>query len=208
MSRAAGRRPVSYILVDRPPAGADASAARPRGRTLPVVSDDRDTGSATDERDALLFFLDRLRDGLVRTSDGLSDEQLRAPGVPSGTNLLGLLQHVTAMEALWFQGVFAGDAPRVDSSMQVAPGVTRERVVAGYRDACARSDRIVQACPDLSVLSRGDARLPASTDRDARHDEIRRVSLRRILAHMIEETARHAGHADILRERIDGATDL
>lgn len=160
------------------------------------------------EHDALLFFLNRVRDSIVRTSAGLTDEQLRAAVVPSGTNLLGLIRHLTAMETQWFQDVFLGQASGVDASMQVPEGESYADVVAAYREACTRSDQIVRDCPDLATLSKGDARLPASTERDAEPHEVHRVSLRRIVAHMIEETARHAGHADILRERIDGATDL
>ena len=158
------------------------------------------------EHDDLLFFVNRLRDSVVRICSGPSDEQVRAPGVPSGTNLLGLVSHLTAMETLWFEGVFLGEAPDADGSMQVPGSRSRDAVLAAYRDACVRSDRIVRDCADLTTLSRGDARLPGSTDRDALPDEIRRVSLRRIVVHMIEETGRHAGHADIIRERIDGTT--
>ena len=75
--------------------------------------------------------------------------------------------------------------------------VTRDEVVAAYRQACARSDEIVRACHDLSTMAR-----------IANPGEDETVSLRAIVAHLIEETARHAGHADILREQIHGATDL
>ena len=160
------------------------------------------------ERDELLFFINRLRDGVVRTSEGLTDEQLRAPGVPSGTNLLGLLSHLTAMEEHWFQRIFVGTAPERDWSMTVPDGLSRDAVVADYRAACAESDRILLACDDLAALSVGTARLPASTAGDAEPGATRRVSMRSIVVHMIEETARHAGHADIIRERTDGATDL
>lgn len=80
--------------------------------------------------------------------------------------------------------------------MNVPAGVTRELVVAAYRAECARSDEIIRACPDLSTLSRRKNRGEEWLD-----------SLRRIAAHMIEETARHAGQCDILRELIDGTTD-
>jgi hypothetical protein len=167
-------------------------------------------GDATDaERDSLLFFLNRVRDAVVRTSEGLTDKEQRIPGVPSGTNLLGLIRHLTVMEVQWFQRIFLGESARNgDASMDVSTTVSRDEVVAAYREACAESDRIVRACPDLSLMSAGTARLPESTSRDADPGEPRRVSLRVIAAHMIEETARHAGHADILRERIDGETDL
>ena len=162
----------------------------------------------TSERDSLLFFLNRLRDSVVRTSAGPPEEDLRAPGVPSGTNLLGLVRHLTAMEVKWFQGVFLGVAEEGDASMRVPATVSRAEVAAAYRAACAESDRVVRECADLSTPSAGTARLPASTARDADPGEPRTVPLRAIVAHMIEETARHAGHADILRELVDGETDL
>ncbi len=82
-------------------------------------------------------------------------------------------------------------------SMDVPVGATRDEVVAACGQACARSDEIVAACPGLSTVAR-----------IANPGEDQAVSLRRIMVHMIEETARHAGHADILREQIDGATGL
>lgn len=149
------------------------------------------------ERDVLLRFLNKMRNAVVATTDGLTDEQLRTPGVPSGTNLIGIIQHLTGVERHWFQLVFLGEGVECNKSMDVPAGVTRAEVVDAYREACARSDEIVHACPDLSTLSA--IANPGEDEQDA---------LRRIVAHMIEETGRHAGHADILRELIDGATDL
>jgi uncharacterized damage-inducible protein DinB len=63
------------------------------------------------EPEALLCYLDRVREAVVRASEGLTDEQQRAPGVPSGTNLLGLIQHLTSVEEHWFQRVFVGEDP-------------------------------------------------------------------------------------------------
>ena len=160
------------------------------------------------ETDELLFLLNRVRAAVVRTSKGLSGEEQRAPGVPSGTNLLGLVRHLTAMEVRWFQQIFLGETGEVDASMRVPDTLSRDEAIAAYREACERSDRIVRACGDLSALSAGTARLPESTARDADPGEPRRISLRLVVAHMLEETSRHAGHADILRERIDGETDL
>jgi uncharacterized damage-inducible protein DinB len=149
------------------------------------------------ERDVLLYYLDKVRDAVVRTSAGLTDDQLRSPGVPSGTSLLGLIRHLTGVEEHWFQRVFLDEDPGTDDSMEVPAGTTRDDVVAAYRRACARSDEIVRACPDLSTMAK-----------IANPGEDQTDSLRRIVAHMIEETARHAGHADILREQIDGTTEL
>lgn len=160
------------------------------------------------ECDTLLFLLNRERDAVIRISEDLPEAVVRTPGVPSGTNLLGLIRHLTAMEVRWFQQIFLGGPGDDDGSMRVPAGVSREEVVAAYRRACARSDQIAAECRDLSTLSTETARLPASTSRDADPGESGRVSLRMVIAHMLEETSRHAGHADILRELIDGETDL
>lgn len=149
------------------------------------------------ERYVLLGYLNKVRDAVVRTSEGPTEEQVRRPGVPSGTSLLGLIQHLTGVEEHWFQRVFRGEQLVANKSMVVPVGVTRDQVVAVYRRACARSDEIVRACRDLST--RAAIPNPGEEQRD---------SLRVILGHLIEETARHAGHADVLREQIDGATGL
>ena len=160
------------------------------------------------EADELLFFLDRVREAVVRTVAGLSDDQQRAPGVQSGTNLAGLLQHLTAMEIYWFQQVSLGRDVDATSTMDVPDNVSTDDLVVGYRTACAESNRIVRSCDDLSSLTRRPARMPASTSRDAPPEAPRHVSLRSVIIHLTQETARHAGHADILRELIDGETDL
>lgn len=160
------------------------------------MADDTAPDLVGSERDVLLNYLNKNRDAVVRVSEGLSGEQQRTPGVPSGTNLLGLIQHLTGVEEHWFQRVFLGEDVAADQSMDVPPEATRDDVVAAYRKACARSDEIVRACPDLST-----------TAKIANPGEDEKDSLRRIMAHMIEEIARHAGQADILREQIDGVTD-
>ena len=149
------------------------------------------------ERGVLLAYLNKNRNAVVRNTEGLSDEQLRAPGVPSGTNLLGLLQHLAGVEEHWFQRVFLGVDRVADLSMTVPAGTTRDEVVAAYRAACARSDEIVRDCADLGTLA-----AIANPGEDGLDP------LRVIIAHLVEETARHAGQADILRELIDGTTEL
>ena len=161
------------------------------------MSDSAGREVAESEREVLLYFLTRVRDAVVRASAGLTAEQQRTPGVPSGTSLLGLIRHLTGVEEHWFQRVFLGQDRDIGISMTVPPGATRDQVVAAYRQACARSDEIVRACPDLSTVA-------TIANPGVPHP----VSLRRIVTHMIEETARHAGHADILREQIDGAAGL
>jgi uncharacterized damage-inducible protein DinB len=160
------------------------------------MGDNRDP--LVSETEVLLAYLNKMRDAVIRTSEGLADDQLRAAGVPSGTNLLGLIQHLTGVEVHWFQRVFLGEDRGTNKSMAVPAGVSSDDVVAAYRQACERSDEIVRGCPDLSTLAVGVN--PGQEDL--------KVSLRSIVTHMIEETARHAGHADILREQIDGATGL
>jgi hypothetical protein len=147
----------------------------------------------TDERGTLVAFLDYLRDGIVVKVEGLAEEDARRTLVPSGTNVLALVKHLTMVEVLWFQSSFAGLDVRVPSD-RLRDDDRIENVVAAYRAACARSNEIVSEASDLSARC---AHKPPTTDP---------MSLRWILVHMVEETARHAGHADILREQLDGAT--
>ena len=130
------------------------------------------------------------RDALIRKSDGLDEDALRRSPVPSGTNLMGLLHHLTRTEEWWFEGCltgrpFDGD-PRQEH--QAPDGVGHAEIVEAYRDQCARSREVVREAQLDAVAMNG----------------FMRPTLRWILVHMIEETARHNGHADILRELIDG----
>jgi uncharacterized damage-inducible protein DinB len=145
------------------------------------------------ERDVLLRYLAKHRRLVVAALDGLTDEQVRRPMVPSGTNLLGLVHHLTGVERHWFELVFLGAAIVPDMSMSAPASTPIDEVIAGYRAACARSDEIVRGCTDLSTL----AAIPNPGE-----DEV--DSLRLIIAHMVEETAQHTGQADIIRELIDG----
>ena len=167
-----------------------------RWPVLFAVMAEASTNSADPSELAVLSgYLDKMRHAVVASTELLSEEQLRAPGVPSGTNLLGIVQHLTGVEDHWFRYVFLGEDLRCDTSMTVPSDVTADEVVANYRAACASSSAIVRSCGDLSTLSARPNPGEAQLD-----------SLRVIVAHMIEETARHAGHADILREQIDGTT--
>ena len=148
------------------------------------------------EHETLLRYLDKMREAVVRAADGLDEDQLRRPGVPSGTNLLGLVHHLTGVEEHWFQFVFAGADVTPDMGMTAPADVPAAEVLAWYRAMGRRNDDLVRSCPDLSMMA---ARCnPGEDDLD---------SLRIVTAHMIEETGRHAGHADILREQIDGRVD-
>ncbi|MFI6641274.1 DinB family protein [Streptomyces sp. NPDC050504] len=149
-----------------------------------------------DEKSTLLAFLDYVRASVAAKALGLDDERGRTPGVPSGTSVLGLVKHLTAVEVYWFAWAFDGaDVPHPDFGMDVADDESAEGLVAAYRAAVERSNAIVARCDDLErpcARAAGRAGLVRS--------------LRWVLVHMIEETARHAGHADILREQADGAT--
>ena len=144
------------------------------------------------EKDTLLAFLGYLRASVDRKIEGLSDDDARRPLVASGTTLLGLVKHLTFVEVYWAQRRFAGaDVVQRGDGFELDPTDTVDSVRREYAQAGRRTDEIVAACPDLQqTLARG------------RHG----LTLRWMLAHLVEETARHAGHADILRELVDGRT--
>jgi uncharacterized damage-inducible protein DinB len=147
------------------------------------------------ELDTALAFLSFARHCVLKKADGLSDEQLRCVLVGSGTSILGLVQHLTEAERYWFGYHLTGavwDASS-DSGMTVAASSTVADVLADYRTAISDSDRAILAAGDP------EARFAVPVQ-GTRH------TLRWGLAHMTSETARHAGHADILREQLDGTT--
>lgn len=150
------------------------------------------------EKETLRAGLDRHRDAVLWKLEGLDDEQLRRPVTPSGTTLLGLVKHLASVEYGWFVQTFGGEVeplwfdPYTEEDMRTEDDTT-ERIVAFYGRARAAADRMI-AERSLDDLGR-----PAWRQGEA-------VSLRWVLVHMIEETARHAGHMDIVRELIDGAT--
>jgi hypothetical protein len=144
------------------------------------------------ELDNLLAELDRLRASVLRKVAGLSDGDARWSTVPSGTNLAGLVQHLTFVESFWFGEVVGGRPTDTGKrSMQVGPNVSLSQLRAEYRDACRTSNEIVASIGDCDVrtIHRG-----------------RQRDLRSVIVSVLSETARHAGHADIIREQIDGRT--
>ncbi|MEU7304411.1 DinB family protein [Streptomyces sp. NPDC007206] len=148
------------------------------------------------EKQTLHASLDRHRDAVLWKLDGLDDEQLRRPMTPSGTNLLGLVKHLASVEYGWFVETFGGEPEPLwfdpHDDMRVTPEEPTERIVALYGRARAAADTVI-------------TRLPLDTQGTPPWRDIT-VSLRWTLVHMIEETARHAGHMDILRELTDGTT--
>lgn len=146
----------------------------------------------TGEKETLLDFLDYLRESVIVKISGVSEEAARRSPVPTGTCLLGLVKHLTTVEVLWFQIAFAGRD--VAAAGEVDAGDTVASAVAAYRDAIRSSNSIVDGQDDLDRLCAKALAAPEP------------LSLRWLLVHMVEETARHAGHADIVREQIDGVT--
>src|SRR5262249_19538311 len=147
------------------------------------------------ELDTALAFLSFARHCLLKKADGLSEEQLRRPLVDSGTSILGLVQHLAEAERYWFGYHLVGVAWDADREYGMAGPADRPPgdVLRDYRAAIEDSDRTIRAVGDP------DARVAIPADGN-------RHTLRWVLAHMTSETARHAGHADILREQLDGAT--
>jgi len=146
-----------------------------------------------DEKTTLVEFLDSLRDSVAAKISGVPEEQARNPMVPSGTSLLGLAKHLRVVELGWFGWSFAGEDGLTAADGQVVPSDTVDSIVAAYREAAAHCNQLIAS----ASLEQRAAR--------ARRDGEEPATLRWILVHLIEETARHAGHADILREQIDGS---
>src|SRR5262249_30447924 len=119
----------------------------------------------------------------------ISEADARRSTVPSGTNLAGLLQHLTFVESKWFEQNVAGRKPsRGKRTMQVDPSTSLSTLRSAYRDACATSNTIVEARADPAAPHAGGGK---------------KGDLRSAILAVIAETARHAGHADILREQLD-----
>jgi uncharacterized damage-inducible protein DinB len=160
-----------------------------------------------DERRALESFLDYFRATLRWKADHLTDEQARAATVePSIMSIAGLLRHMAEVERHWFQMYLRGDAENrlfwadgPDADFLVPDSVALADCLDVYDHEVATSREIAAgyALDDLAALN--------DRDRGLGHDDWQ-PNLRWIMVHMIEEYARHCGHADLIRERIDGAT--
>ncbi|GAA0988223.1 DinB family protein [Nocardiopsis tropica] len=143
------------------------------------------------EAEVLRGFLDYLRASMAAKVAGAPEPQVRSAGVPSGTNLLGLLDHLASVEGAMFLGEEVTDW---QATFRAGPEDGVADVVARYERTVERANAVLDGCADLGApLPRTRPGRPAP-------------SVRWALVHMIEETGRHAGHADILREQIDGAT--
>ena len=146
-----------------------------------------------DEPTTLHALLRYTRESLVRKVEGVSDDDARRRFVDSGTTLLWLVKHVRMAETLWVCARFADDGTVVPDD-SVVEGDTVVGAIAAYSSTWAVIDAVVFAAASLDEVCRG----PGAGDPP--------VNLRWVLAHLVEEIARHAGHADILRELLDGST--
>ncbi|MEU8420756.1 DinB family protein [Micromonospora sp. NPDC048835] len=163
------------------------------------------TGQLTGERTDLLQTLRKHRGFLLQTVDGLTDEQAASRPTVSGLCLGGLIKHVTNVEHRWtlfaVGGAEAMEREEIDwvGQFQMLPGETLAVLVERFQEVAAQTDELV-----------------ATLDLDAAHplpqapwfEQGASWTVRRVLLHVIAETSQHAGHADILRESIDGAKTM
>jgi uncharacterized damage-inducible protein DinB len=157
-----------------------------------------------DERELLLAFVAQQRDGIKNAAFGLTDEQARLTPTAGALSVGGLVVHVTAMEQSWVdmilqrEGGGGGEGEYADG-FRLAPDRTLSEAIAAFDAVAAETASVVRDLPlDHPVpVPRGVPWFP---------DDIEAWSVRWVLLHLIEEIGRHAGHADIVRESIDGAT--
>jgi hypothetical protein len=160
-----------------------------------------------DEKADLLRYLQIAREALVWKLDGVSEYDIRRPIVPTGTNLLGLVKHSASVETGYFGDSFGrqwseprpwlSDDAETDDDMWATPEESRDDIVDLYKRVWAFADETINANPLDAVAS-----VPWWPE------DRRDTSLHRLLVHVIAETNRHCGHADILRELIDGEVGL
>ena len=163
--------------------------------------------TASDPKAGLSRYLQVARDALLWKLDGLSEYHVRRPLTPTGTNLLGLVKHVASVEAGYLGECFGfpfeeplpwfDDDAEPNADMWATADESRNQIVGFYRRVWAHSDKTIDALP-LDAIGRVPWWQPDRAE----------VTLHQILIHMIAETNRHAGHADITRELIDGSVGL
>ena len=167
-----------------------------------MTPDRTDVPRTGSERETLRAYLDFHRETLALKCAGLSDDDLRRRPTPSSLSLLGLVRHMAEVERSWFRRVIDGqDVPLVwspDGDFQVAydaDGAAPEVAFATWQAEIAIARDIEAAAPSLDV-----------TGVDRRSGD--EYSLRRVLLHLIQEYARHNGHADLIREGLDGTVGV
>ncbi len=157
-----------------------------------------------DERDGLMSFLAQERLVLRLAAYGLTDEQARATPTASALSVGGLIKHSANVERIWVDTVLQRRMPRTTAdylaAFRLGPDETLAGVLDDYELAAAETDTTIAAIPDL------DQAVPVPPGSPWLPTDIDGWSVRWVLLHVISETTRHAGHADIIRESIDGAT--
>jgi uncharacterized damage-inducible protein DinB len=164
------------------------------------------TRAVTSERDGFIAFLEQQREAVRNACFGLTDEQARATPSASSLSLGGLVKHLARMERIWRRRIEGVDVPgdsdesaayaAYTEGFSLTPSETLAGTLGDYATAAAETDRVVAAVNDLSrhVDLPDQPWLPDSES----------CTVRWVVLHMLEETARHAGHADLLRETVDG----
>jgi len=156
------------------------------------VEDHRPPRVSGDERATLTVALQYTRESIIRKVDGITDDEARRSPVPTDTSLLWLVRHLAFAEAIWVIHRFAGREMPPGFGPGVGPDASLAEAIELYRDIWVEVDAII-AGAELDQLCAG-------------FDDQANPDLRWVIVHLIEETARHAGHADVLRELLDGAT--
>jgi uncharacterized damage-inducible protein DinB len=162
-------------------------------------------GPVANEREGLLAFLAQQRYVVRLATYGLTDEQAAVTPSVSAFSLGGLIKHLALVERNWVAIVQQRERGSVDEYMEnlrLQPGETLASVLASYDEAARHTDEVIAAIDDLGQpvpVPKGVPWFP---------QDIEAWSVRWVLLHLIQETARHAGHADIIRESLDGATAM
>jgi uncharacterized damage-inducible protein DinB len=156
------------------------------------VGDDKPPRLAADDRATVLALLQYQRNSFAKKVSGVDEEAGRQSPVASGTSLLWLTKHMARAESLWLLQRFAGQNAVIEDD-QLGPEDTLQSAIADYQQTWVRTDAVVAAARSLDELCQNVGNGAP-------------VNLRWVLMHLLEETARHAGHADLLREMVDGET--
>jgi uncharacterized damage-inducible protein DinB len=161
-------------------------------------------GAIGNEREGLLAYLAQMRYVLRLTAHGLTDEQLRATPTASTLSVGGLIKHCASTEEGWIDTVRGESQPvdyqRYENNFRLAEGETIDAVLAYYDNVAARTEKTIADIADLGQEIPVDHSVPWNPK------DLDFWSVRWVLLHLIQETARHTGHADIIREAIDGGT--